>query len=60
MSHVLVFKLWGLGKMLGAMRNSGRWSEIDKVILPDIISWDIVSKNILSIRGVKLLLTLVD
>ena len=45
--------------MLGAMRNWTRWSEIDKVRLPDTILGDAAFKNILSIRVLELLLTLV-
>ena len=44
--------------MLGAMRNWSMWSEIDEVILPDIIFGDIVFENIMLIRILELLLTL--
>ena len=42
------------------MRNWGRWSEIDRVILPDIILGDIAFENILSISVLELLLTVVS
>ena len=45
--------------MLGAMKNCGRWSEIDKVRLPDTIFWDIALSNMMYIRDLKLLLILV-
>ena len=34
---MLDFRLWGLRKMLEAMRNWGRWAEIGKVRLLDAI-----------------------
>ena len=45
--------------MLGDMRNRGRWSEIGKMTLPDIVLGNITFENILSIRVLELLLTLV-
>ena len=42
------------------MRNWGRWSEIDRVILPDIILGDTAFENILSISVLELLLTVVS
>ena len=47
---MLDFKLGGLRKILEAMRNWGMWSEIDEMIIPDIILGDIAFENILSIR----------
>ena len=43
--------------MLGDMRNWGGWSEIGKVILPDIILGNISFENILPIRVLELLLS---
>ena len=45
--------------MLGAVKNSGKWSEMDELILPDITLGDIAFENILSIGVLDLLLTLV-
>ena len=56
---MLGFKLGGLREELEAMRNCVRLSEIDEVILRDIISGDIAFENRLSIRVLELLLTLV-
>ena len=41
------------------MGNWGRWSKVDKAILPDIILGDFVFENTLFIRVLELLLTLV-
>ena len=56
---MLGFKLGGLTEELEAMRNCVRLSEIDEVILRDIIFGDIAFENRLSIRVLELLLTLV-
>ena len=55
---MLDIKLGGW-KMLGGMRNCGRWSDIGKVILPNTILGNIAFENVLSIRVLELLLTLV-
>lgn len=53
------FKLGGLREKLDAIRNCIRWSEIDEVMLRDIIFGDIAFENRLSIRVLELVLTLV-
>ena len=40
--------------MLEAMKNCGRWSEIDEVRLSDIILGDTALENMLSIRVLEL------
>ena len=45
--------------ILGVIANWGRWSEIEAVKLPDIISESITFENILSIRVVEWLVFLV-
>ena len=57
--YMLDFESGQLRKMLRAMRNWGKQSEIDDVRLPDIILGDIAFENILSIRALELPLTLV-
>ena len=44
---------------LGTNKNYGRWSDIMAVILPEITSWEIVFGNILSIRVLEWLGSLV-
>ena len=40
------FQAWGLRKMLGAMKNWGKWPEIDDVRLPDTILGNAAIENL--------------
>lgn len=42
----VTFQAWGLRKMLGAMKNWGKWSEIDDVRLPDAILGNAAIENL--------------
>ena len=46
----VTFQAWGLRKMLGAMKNWGKWSEIDDVRLPDAILGNAAIENLWSTR----------
>ena len=44
---------------LEANKNWGRWSNINKIMLPEITSWGIILENILSMRVFEWLVVLV-
>ena len=48
-SKMLNFLLGAFEKMWDAIRNSGKWSDMADVKLPEIISWEIKLEKILSI-----------
>ena len=56
-----MFDFWqdGFESKLGANKNCGRWSDIMAVMLPEIISWEIILMNILSMRVLEWLVSLV-
>ena len=56
-----MFDFWqdGFESKLGTKKNCGRWSDTMAVMLPEIISWEIILTNILSMRVLEWLVSLV-
>ena len=45
-------------RILGTNENSGKWSDIVAVMLPDIVSWKIKLENILYVRAFEWLVVI--